>query len=82
MLMATFSRREPSPADRVEFAVASLERTTLNMNRKQSSQPLKLSDVLLFRKAWERADTDTDDAAARYSDADKATLAALMGSGR
>lgn len=52
-LWGEYFAREPSPEEKLEYAIANLTAIFVQCNSKKGAKKSKLSDYLLFRKVWE-----------------------------
>lgn len=69
-MMEAFLAREPTAADRIEIAVATLTARFARVHF-QGMEAMEAADFLPFLKAWPAAEGE------RYSDADQAILKVL-----
>ena len=70
--MENYLAREPSPAERLEVAIAHLTAIYVNGHQAKGRPPARISDFLLYRNVW------PDTADGRYSDVDRQVLQELL----
>jgi hypothetical protein len=52
LLYAEFLATEPAPEQRIEYALAHLTQTTVNLQRAPNAQPQELAAFLMFKDPW------------------------------
>lgn len=56
--LAEYLSKEPSPIERIEYAVAQGTTIYVNGNRQKGSAPKKITDLMMFANAWDKEEPE------------------------